>query len=110
MPPAWPELLEFGEEVLNEVTLLVGVLVVVARQSPVYLGRDHRRFAGRSQRRDDPLVGIERFVGDQRIGLHRGQEVVGADQIMRLSAGQEEVDRVAERIDQGVDFGAQPPA
>jgi hypothetical protein len=41
--------------------------------------------------------------------LHRGQEVVGADQIMRLSAGQEEVDRVAERIDQGVDFGAEPP-
>jgi hypothetical protein len=29
---------------------------------------------------------------------------------MRLSAGQEEVDRVAERIDQGVDFGAEPPA
>ena len=91
-------------------TRLVDVLVVVARQSPVCLGRDHRRFAGRSQRRDDPLVGIERFVGDQRVGLHRGQEVVGADQIMRLSAGQEEVDRVAERIDQGVDFGAQPPA
>ena len=85
-------------------------LVVVARQSPVCLGRDHRGFAGRSQRRDDPLVGIERFVGDQRVGLHRGQEVVGADQIMRLSAGQGEVDRVAERIDQGVDFGAQPPA
>ena len=104
------KLLEFGEEVLDEVTRLVDVLVVVARQSPVCLGRDHRRFAGRSQRRDDPLVGIERFVGDQRVGLHRGQEVVGADQIMRLSAGQEEVDRVAERIDQGVDFGAQPPA
>ena len=77
------KLLEFGEEVLDEVTRLVDVLVVVARQSPVCLGRDHRRFAGRSQRRDDPLVGIERFVGDQRVGLHRGQEVVGADQIMR---------------------------
>ena len=74
------------------------------------MGGDHRRFAGRSQRRDDPLIGIERSVGDQRVGFHRGQEVVGADQIMRLSAGQEEVDRVAERIDQGVDFGAQPPA
>ena len=32
------ELLEFGEEVLDEVTRLVDVLVVVARQSPVCLG------------------------------------------------------------------------
>ena len=36
--------------------------------------------------------------------------MVGADEIMRLSAGQEEVDRVAECVDQGVDFGAQSSA
>jgi hypothetical protein len=29
---------------------------------------------------------------------------------MRLSAGQKETDRVAKRIDQGVDFGAQSTA
>jgi hypothetical protein len=36
--------------------------------------------------------------------------VVGADQIMRFTAGQVEADRVAKRIDQGVDFGAQAAA
>ena len=36
--------------------------------------------------------------------------MVGADQIMCLSAGQEEADRVAERIGQGVDFGTQSAA
>jgi hypothetical protein len=36
--------------------------------------------------------------------------VVGADQIMRLPAGQVEADRVAKRIDQGVDLGAQATA
>ena len=36
--------------------------------------------------------------------------MVGADQIMRLSAGQVEADRIAKRIDQGVDLGAQAAA
>jgi hypothetical protein len=59
---------------------------------------------------DDPLVGVERLVSDQRVGLHRGQQVVGADEIMRLSAGQEEVDGVAERVGQSMDFDAQSTA
>jgi hypothetical protein len=32
--------------------------------------------------------------------------VVGANQVVRLAAGQEEADRIAERIDRGVDLGA----
>jgi hypothetical protein len=32
--------------------------------------------------------------------------VVGADEIMRLAAGQVEADRIAEGIDEGVDLGA----
>ncbi len=36
--------------------------------------------------------------------------MIGAGQVMRLAAGQEEADRVAERIDQGMDFGAQSAA
>ena len=30
------------------------------------------------QRLKDPLCGVERLVGDQRIGRHRGQQVVGS--------------------------------
>jgi hypothetical protein len=36
--------------------------------------------------------------------------VVGADQVVSLAPGEEEADGVAERIDQGVDLGAQPAA
>jgi hypothetical protein len=36
--------------------------------------------------------------------------VVGPLQVVRLAAGQEEVDRVAQRVDQGVDLGAQSAA
>ena len=39
-----------------------------------------------------------------------GQEVVGTDQVVRLAAGQMEADRIAERIDQSMDLGAQSAA
>src|SRR5271169_1066185 len=101
------KLLEFGEEVLDQMSRHVEVSVVIAGHPAIGLGRDDSCLAGSGERRDDPLVSIKRLVRDQRVSLHRGQEVVGADQIMSLSAGQKEVDRVAERIEQGVDLGAQ---
>jgi hypothetical protein len=36
--------------------------------------------------------------------------VVGANQVVRLAAGQMEADRIAERIDQSMDLGAQSAA
>ena len=84
--------------------------VIVARRGPVGSRRDHRGLARGGQRLKDARVGVERLVGDQRVGLHRGQQVVGPFQVVCLAAGQEEADRVAQRVDQGVDLGAQPAA
>ena len=84
--------------------------VIVAQQGPVVPWRDYRGLTRGRQRLEDACVGVERLVGDQRIGLHRGQQVVGPDQVVCLAAGQEEADRVAQRIDQGVDLGAQSAA
>ena len=71
---------------------------------------DHRGLASGRQRLKYACFGVERFVGDQRIGFHCGQQLVGSDQVVCLAAGQEEVDRVAQRVDQGVDLGAQSAA
>ena len=101
------ELLELGEEILDQMARLVEVPIEVARQATVRLGRNHRSLPGGGQWHEDAFVGIEGLVGDQRFGLHRGKELVGAGQIMRLAAGQEEAQRVAECVDQGVDFRAQ---
>jgi hypothetical protein len=62
------------------------------------------------RRRTPPAFARAGFVGDQRIGFDRGQQLVGPDQVVYLAAGQEEVDRVAQRIDQSVDLGAQSAA
>ncbi len=104
------ELLELGEEVLNEVARLVEVSVEVARQPAVRLWWDHRCLSGSGKRGDDPRVGVEGFVGDQRLGLHRWQQVVGTHEIVRLPAGQEEACGIAERVDQRVDLAAQSAA
>src|SRR5271166_4547761 len=84
--------------------------VVVARRGPVGSWRDHRGLPSGRQRLKYASIGVERLVGDQRIGLHRGQQVVRPLQVVCLATGQEEADWVAQCVDQGMDLGAQTAA
>ena len=104
------KLLDLGEEVLNQMARCIELSVIVARRGPVGSWRDHCGLARGRQRLKDARVGVERLVGDQRVGFHGGQQVVRPDQVMCLAAGQEEANRVAQRVDQGVDLGAQSAA
>jgi hypothetical protein len=49
-------------------------------------------------------IGVEGFVSDQSAGRHVRQRRIGAGQIARLSCGQQKRQRIAECVDQGVDF------
>ena len=102
------KLLELAEEVFDEMPQLVHLFVVGAWVLAVALGRDDRELAGCEERFDDALVGIEGFVRQQGIGLHPGQQDIRPLQIVGLARGQKEGERIAQGIDQGVDFGAQP--
>jgi hypothetical protein len=99
-------LLEFAEEVLDEVTRLVEVFVVLALDWAVGSWRDHDRLSAREQRLDHPLVGIEGFVCQQSIGRHVRQQRVGTFQIMGLAGREFEPQRIAQRIDQRMNLGA----
>ena len=101
------ELFEFAEEVLDQVARLVEMFVEIAGRGAVAAERNDRPFAGLGERPDDPLVGIVSLVGDQDGGGDLRQQGVRAGKVMRLSGGQVEGERVAEGIDQGMDFGAQ---
>jgi hypothetical protein len=105
-----PKLLEFGEEVLDQVAFFVYVAIEVTGLAAISLWRNDRSLACCRERLDDPLIGVEGLVGDQLVGLHFRQEMVGTNQIVCLATGQMEADRVAERIGQGMDLGAQPTA
>ena len=101
-------LLDLAEEILDEVTCFVGIFVEIALNLAVALGRDHERFSACKQRLDYPLVGIESLVCQQDLGRHIGQQRVGALQIMGLARRQDEVQRIAQRIDERMNLGAQP--
>ena len=58
------ELLEFGEEILDQVAGLVQFLVVIAHFYAIGLWRDHGCFSRCGEKGEDPFVGVERFVGD----------------------------------------------
>jgi hypothetical protein len=87
---------------------LVEVFVKGAGRLAAFARWDDGRLAGVSQRLEYPLVGIERFVGDERLGLKVGQQGIGSGQIVLLTAGEMKAGRIAERIDGGVDLGGQP--
>ena len=69
--------------------------------------RDNGGFSGPRQWLEDAIVGIIGFVGDQDLGGHLRQQRIGAGEIMSLSRGQQEAQRIEERVDQSMDFGAQ---
>jgi len=104
------ELLVLGEEVLNQMPSLEEMAVVVSADLTTCPRWNDRRLAGSSQQLKNAFIGIECLVGDQRVGLHAWQQVIGADEIVRLTSGEEEAEGITECIDQGVDFGAQPAA
>ncbi len=103
-----PELLELGEEVLDQMPGLVEVFVKGARCLAGFPRWDDRRLTGFSQRLEHPLVGIERFVGNERLGLKLRQQGIRSGQIVLLTAGEMKANRMAKRIHQGVDLGGQP--
>lgn len=102
------ELLEPAVEILDEVARLVNLLVVGSLANAVSFGRNDRGFTRGAERLDDALIGIEGLVGQQSVGLHIRQQRIGALQIMGLAGGKQEGERIAEGVDQGVNFGAQP--
>ena len=104
------ELLEFGEEVLDQMKRFKQVSIVVTTDLAIGFGGNDRELTGRGERLDDPFIGVECFVGKERVGLHARQKVIGTDEIVGFAAGQEQVDGVAQRVDQGMDFGAQSAA
>ena len=73
-----------------------------------YSWADHERLSPCKQRLNYPLVGIEGLVCQQDLGRHIGQQRVGALQIMGLARRQDEVQRIAQRIDKRMNLGAQP--
>jgi hypothetical protein len=101
-------LLELAEEILDEMSRFIGVLVEIALDFAVAFGWNNERLSAGEQRLDDTFVSIEGFVSQQDIGCHLRQQRISARQIVSLTRRQQKPQRIAKGIDQRVNLGAQP--
>ena len=103
------ELFESVEETLDEIAFGVEREVASAAHLAVGLGRDHRRDAAHGQG-FYKAVGIVTLVGDKRLRLDFGEQRFGLRDVVDLSTGQADRQRIAERVDDRVDLGRQSAA
>src|SRR5215472_8797444 len=102
-----PVLLEQVDEPLDLLPLLVQMLVIIARHFPVLLGRDHR-LRPLPPRRLNDRIAVERLVGDERPRPVPSHQRLGPGDVRLLAPRQDELDRVAQGVDEDVDLGAEP--
>ena len=90
--------------------LFVEFAIEFARRRAVWSRRDYGGFASRRQPVEDSAIGIEGTICDQQVGGHMRQQRISRGQVVRLPRRQQEAQRIAERVDQRMDLGAQTTA
>jgi hypothetical protein len=101
------ELLDPTEEVLDQMTSHIQRFVVRSGALSVLFWRNHGGFPDRLQRLDHPLVRVVSFVREQHFRFHPGHQRIRPGEVVDLPGGQDDFQRITQRVRQNVDFGAQ---
>ena len=104
-----PEMLEDVEETLDEIAFAVEGEIARTGGFSVGLGWDD--WGDRSiAEGGDEGVGVEGLVGDQGAGIDAFDQRFGACEIVILARAEHDLDRIAEGVDERVNFGGQSAA
>ncbi len=103
------EMFDNVEESFDKVALAVERKVTWALDLPVRLGRDDDRDAACFEIVDE-AVGIIALVAEKGSRLYLVGQQFGLLDVVNLPTGEAEHQRIAERIDDGMDLGRQPTA
>jgi len=103
------KVLEFIEEALDEVAFTVEREITIPLDAAASYRRDNRSNSPSGQGIDEP-ISVEGFVADQGVGIDGFDQRLRADQIVRLTWREHQLDGIAQGIDERVDFGAQSAA
>ena len=101
-----PKVLEHVEETLNEIAFTVESEIAPTRGFSIRLGRNDwgdRPIAEGS----DEGVGVEGLVSDQSAGIDGFDQRLGTSEFVILAGAEHHLDRIAEGVDEGVNFGGQ---
>src|SRR5512135_3717052 len=101
-----PVLLDQADAPLDLLAILVQMLVIIARHLPVLLRRDHR-LGPLALRRTHDRIAVVRLVGDERPRLVPFPPRLGLGNVGFLAPRTNELDRVAQGVDEDVDLGAE---
>jgi hypothetical protein len=101
--------LEFIEEALDEIALAIECEVAGPWRLAVGLWWNHRSNVALSERVEQ-RVGVVGLITNQGMRIGIVEQQLGASQIVGLPRREPHLDRIAEGIDEGVDFGGQSAA
>ena len=99
-------MLEHVEETLDEIAFAVESEIARARGFSVGFGWDDRGDRSIVEGGDEG-VGVEGLVGDQSAGIDGFDQRFGTREIVILARAEHHLDRIAEGVDEGVNFGGQ---
>ena len=103
------KVLEFIEEALDEIALAIECEVAGPWRLAVGLWWNHRSNVALSERVEQ-RVGVVGLITNQGMRIGIVEQQLGASQIVGLPRREPHLDRIAEGIDEGVDFGGQSAA
>jgi hypothetical protein len=104
-----PELLDKLEEAFDEVAFGVEREVAIPFDLAVRFWRDDR-LDGSDFKARNKAASVVAFVGEEGLGPHLGGERFGLVDVVDLPAGETERQRVAQGVDDHMDFGGQAAA
>jgi hypothetical protein len=102
-------MLEFVEEALDEIALAIEREVAIPRRFAIGFWRNHRGDSSLSEGIDQ-LISVVSLVAKQGVWIGAVDQLLRASQIVDLSRGEHQFDRIAQSIDEGMDFGRQSAA
>lgn len=103
------ELLDILKEPFDQIALPIEGEIALTLDFAVRLGRDDRLDLARFEARD-VAVGVIAFVGEEGVGPHLGGECFGLVDVVNLSAGEAQRQRIAQSIDDDMNFRSQAAA
>ena len=104
-----PEMLDDIEEALDEIALAIEREVAFAFDRAIGFRRDDRHDGAHAEALDE-AVAVVALVGEERFGLDLGGQRFRLRDVVRLAAGETDRQRIAERVDDGVDFRGEAAA
>jgi hypothetical protein len=100
---------DYIEKALDEIAFAIEREIAIAFEAATGHGRDDNLDSARRQAIDE-TISIVSFVGKQGFGLDKMQERLGLVDVVHLSARQTERQRIAQGVDDYVDFCREPAA